>query len=71
MKPRMTLPKAADSTLITTRLANAPAKTVVRECREAIIAAMRKVLSPIYVSAASACTPLPLNERVNYRYVEE
>jgi hypothetical protein len=42
----MTLPNAADNTLITTRLAKAPANTVVRACREAMMAAMRKVLSP-------------------------
>lgn len=47
MKPRMTLPSAADSTDMSTRLANAPANTTVRECRVAMIAAIRKVLSPL------------------------
>lgn len=47
INPRITRPIAALSTLITTRLANAPPNTVMRACRVAIMAAMRKVLSPI------------------------
>lgn len=50
MKPRIILPSAADRTDMSTRLAKAPAKTTVRECREAMIAAIRKVLSPGVVS---------------------
>jgi hypothetical protein len=46
-RPRMTRPSAADNMDMTTRLANAPPKTVTRECRLAMMAAIKKVLSPI------------------------
>jgi hypothetical protein len=47
INPKMTLPIAALNTLMTNKLANAPEKTVNRGCLVAMMAAMRKVLSPI------------------------
>lgn len=47
IKPKITRPKAALNMLITTKLAKAPANTVIRGCLVAIMAAIRKVLSPI------------------------
>jgi hypothetical protein len=50
IRPRMTLPRAALKMDMTTKEANAPPKTVIRGCREAMMAAMRNVLSPAHVS---------------------
>lgn len=48
----MTLPIAALNIDMTTKLAKAPRKTVIRGCLVAMIAAMRKVLSPVRVRHA-------------------
>lgn len=47
INPKITRPIAALNILITTKLAKAPANTVIRECLVAMMAAIRKVLSPI------------------------
>lgn len=47
IRPKMTLPIAALRILITIKLANAPPNTVILGCRVAMIAAIRKVLSPM------------------------
>ena len=44
----MTLPMAALSIDMMTRLAKAPRKTVIRGCLVAMIAAIKKVLSPVF-----------------------
>lgn len=47
MNPRIALPNAADNTDMITSETKAPAKTVMREYLDAIIAAIKKVLSPV------------------------
>ena len=49
----MTLPSAALKMDMTTKDAKAPPNTVIRGCRDAMMAAMRNVLSPAHVSGAT------------------
>jgi hypothetical protein len=65
--PKMTFPMAALKMDMMTRLAKAPKKTVIRGCLVAMIAAIRKVLSPRRicqqnVSSTSQSDLLPISE---------